>query len=67
VLVKEPAPEKTTITIQDVQRILEIGRLLSATLKPEEIVAIQKLMAGSDSKPSRHPGGGTKLGNTTVT
>jgi hypothetical protein len=38
------------ITIDDVNRLLELGRLLMSVLKPEEIKAIQSLLSETSMK-----------------
>lgn len=47
------------VTIEDVNRVLEVGRLLLSVLSEEEIEALQELLIRDESK--------NELGNTGVT
>ena len=47
------------VTIEDVNRVLEVGRLLLSVLSEEEIEVIQELLIRDESK--------NEIGNTGVT
>ena len=47
------------VTIEDVNRVLEVGRLLLSVLSEEEIEALQELLIRDESK--------NEIGNTGVT
>jgi hypothetical protein len=47
------------VTIEDVNRVLEVGHLLLSVLSEEEIEALQELLIKDESK--------NEIGNTSVT
>ncbi len=58
-------PMKPTISVDEVNRVLEVGRLLCSVLHPEEIQALEELL-----RENTFPNGRTlaeKIGNTGVT
>ena len=44
-------PTKPTITIEEVDRVLEVGRLLLSVLTPEELEELAGLMNGYNPRP----------------
>ena len=42
---KVKSAKEKTITVEDVNRLLEVGRLLLSVLTPEEIEALQKYLS----------------------
>ena len=43
-------PTTTTVTVADVNRVLEVGRLLISVLTPEELEELQQLLNGDISE-----------------
>ena len=59
---KRPIEPKVTtiqVTVEEVNRVLEVGRLLFSVLTEEEIAELQRILNGQSEKD--------KLGNTGVT
>lgn len=56
---KSISGDQVIVTIEDVNRVLEIGRLLFSVLTEEEIVELQKILNGSTEQ--------VEIGNTGVT
>ena len=52
-------PTETQVTIEEVNRVLEVGRLLFSVLTEEEITELQRILNGSSEI--------TKIGNAGVT
>jgi hypothetical protein len=51
-------PGKHSVTVEDVQRVLEVGRLLLSVLTEEEIQALKRILIGVSEE---------RIGNTGVT
>ena len=56
---KKQSPTKPAVTVEDVNRVLEVGRLLFSVLREEEIVELQRILSYSSEEPG--------IGNTGVT
>lgn len=52
-------PTEHQVTIEEVNRVLEVGRLLLSVLTEEEIAELQRVLNGSSD--------GAEIGNTGVT
>ena len=52
--VADPKTQAQTVTLEDVNRLLDLGRLLFSVLTPEEIEALQEMF--SKSPPSKEIG-----------
>jgi hypothetical protein len=58
-VLKKQKPEKHRVTIEDVNRVLEVGRLLLSVLTPEELDQLKKELSNNHTQ--------SEIGNTSVT
>ena len=56
---KKQSPTKPEVTVEEVNRVLEVGRLLFSVLTEEEIAELQRILSYSSEEPG--------IGNTGVT
>lgn len=62
-------PVKAEVTVEDVKRVLEVGRILMSALTPEELDQLREIMSsqGLDHLLVMSLSSSSKIGNTSVT
>lgn len=62
-------PVKAEVTVEDVKRVLEVGRILMSALTPEELDQLREIMSsqGLDHLLVMSSSSSSKIGNTSVT